>query len=210
MAQQQCQIAIPGFVSPGQKFTATTPDGQQMEVEVPPGAAPGSNVTFFFTPLENLGNQPVATVVGQPVVGQPVSGGGGPHQMDASRADNEASMLGWTLYATGWAMCCCFGPVGLIFWSIAPCIFFSKPKDVQRGHPQERTVAMINCVTCGVCTCIGIIMIVLIVVVVATGSAMEDEKCENDYQVNDPCEDCTISPDGYDWGRRRNGYCWSD
>merc|ERR1712107_599962 len=70
--------------------------------------------------------------------------GGGPPQMDASLADNEASTLGWILYATGWAMCCCCGPVGPIFWCAVPCIFFTKPKDVQRSHPRERAVAMIN------------------------------------------------------------------
>ena len=74
MAQQRCEVAIPGSASPGQSFTAITPDGQQMVVEVPPGADPGSNVIFLFTPKESVGNQPVAaTVVSQSDVEQPVS-----------------------------------------------------------------------------------------------------------------------------------------
>ena len=181
-------------MSPGERFTASTPDGQQVEVEVPRSAAPALNVTFYYTPLESLG-KPVSRVVGQTVMGEPVSGGGGGAPMDASRGDREASMMGWMLHATGWFMCCWCGPVGLIFWSAALCIFFTKSKDVQRSHPQERTVAMINGVTCGVCACPSIIFMIFIIILVATGSSEDDSSgsvCDYAYQVHNSWYDCTV------------------
>merc|ERR1719399_1568280 len=41
---------IPAGVAPGQTFTATTPDGQQQKVQVPSGAAPGTQVQVSYTP----------------------------------------------------------------------------------------------------------------------------------------------------------------
>ena len=281
MAQQQCEVAIPGSASPGQTFTAMTPDGQQMVVEVPPGADPGSKVIFLYTPKESVGNQPVAAVVSQSDVEQPVSQtpreslgnqpvatvvsqsdveqpvsqtpreslgnqpvatvvsqsdvqqpvSGGAPELDASRDDGEASRTLWVLYAFGWFFCFCCGPVGLIFWCVAACTFFMKPNHVKNSHPQERTAATINCVTCGLCTCCCSAFIIIIIVVLASTSvtAADDDDITSypwaDYydstsysgcyytecyywdEVYDGCCTCTYASGTY-YGRRRDPYCY--
>uniref|UniRef100_A0A7S1FEW1 Uncharacterized protein n=1 Tax=Noctiluca scintillans TaxID=2966 RepID=A0A7S1FEW1_NOCSC len=210
MAQQQCEVRIPDNVLPGQKFIATTPDGQAMEVEVPFGATSGSQISFFYTPLGNCEtNEPLPTVVGQPVIGQVVMGGSGGISPDSTiGGDQEAASMGWVLYAIGWFMCCCCGPVGLIFWAAVPCMFICKSKTEQRNHPKEKVVAMVNCITCAVCTVLGVLVLVYIIVLMATGS-VEDETCEADVELNDGCKTCSYSTSGEYFGRRRYSRCWN-
>ncbi|CAK9105317.1 unnamed protein product [Durusdinium trenchii] len=87
------------------------------------------------------------TVVGQPVVwedrwGYPVGQPVGPVV-----TDDQGAQSGWFLYAIGWALCCCFGPVGPIFWLVVGCRHFCKPEEERKRLPQEGQVASVSLVT---------------------------------------------------------------
>uniref|UniRef100_A0A7S1FD19 Transmembrane protein n=1 Tax=Noctiluca scintillans TaxID=2966 RepID=A0A7S1FD19_NOCSC len=145
------------------------------------------------------------------VIGRPVLGQGGCDDSCAktsvyNQSDDEEAHFSWILYMIGCVtfVCCC--PVGLIVWSIVPCLFFRKSKDEQRKNPLQRTAAMVSCGTCIFCTLIAIAVLVFVIVLVATAS--DDEKCQENLQLVDGCEHCSVAPDGWNHGRRRSSDCY--
>mmetsp|Transcript_64160 Transcript_64160/g.142671 ORF Transcript_64160/g.142671 Transcript_64160/m.142671 type:complete len:154 (-) Transcript_64160:256-717(-) len=145
-------------------------------------------------------NQPQvvqATVVGQPagqpVVGQPIGtspyGGPqyyqqGPQAYYAPNADVAAANNGWMLYGIGWFLCCCFGPVGPIFWLVVACMHFCKPEEQRKMLPEERQVACCSLWTGVISIVIEVALVVFILAfVVSTASAINStiEPCYSYY-----------------------------
>lgn len=181
MQQQQCQVAIPDGVEPGGMFIANTPDGQQVQITAPPGSGPGQLVTFNYMPI----GAPPATVVGQPLgqaggggYGGGYGGGGGfndEYNMDAPpmwsmetreeaqrRQDKISSEVGWVMYFVGWALCCCCGPIGPVFWLGVACVHWAKPKEQRDALRQERTVAVTSLATSIFCIFVTMILVVMV------------------------------------------------
>eukprot|EP00428_Durinskia_dybowskii_P037430 CAMPEP_0170280444 /NCGR_PEP_ID=MMETSP0116_2-20130129/40235_1 /TAXON_ID=400756 /ORGANISM="Durinskia baltica, Strain CSIRO CS-38" /LENGTH=361 /DNA_ID=CAMNT_0010531773 /DNA_START=111 /DNA_END=1196 /DNA_ORIENTATION=- len=139
---------IPKGLLPGERFAASRPDGEQVEVFVPEGAAPGDVVEVPWS---------VAPASPTPVViGVPIDGVGG-DMSDISERDLErgsmttraqkASEWGWTMYFVGWCFCCFCGPIGWIFWFCTWLTHYSRPKQARRDFPRERAVARLSCCT---------------------------------------------------------------
>eukprot|EP00747_Dinoflagellata_sp_TGD_P169814 gnl/TRDRNA2_/TRDRNA2_199779_c0_seq1.p1 gnl/TRDRNA2_/TRDRNA2_199779_c0~~gnl/TRDRNA2_/TRDRNA2_199779_c0_seq1.p1 ORF type:complete len:243 (+),score=29.07 gnl/TRDRNA2_/TRDRNA2_199779_c0_seq1:105-731(+) len=181
--QQQCQVQIPQGVEPGGKFIATTPDGQQVEVTCPPGVNVGDSVTFGYMP-----RAPAATVVGQPV-GMPYGGGmGGMYGMEYMeseeerryRQDQTGASMGWIMYLYGWALCCCCGPIGIIFWYMVACLHWCKPKEQRQHLQQERSVALVSLYTGVFCSIITISVVIVFSMNKKDLSAAENQNRQRD------------------------------
>ena len=85
------------------------------------------------------------TVVGQPMAwedrwGYPVQ----QVMLESSPQDVQSAQSGWLLYGLGWILCCCFGPVGPIFWLVVGCRFYCKPEEERKQLPQEGKVAQVS------------------------------------------------------------------
>lgn len=176
MQQQQCQVAIPDGVHPGGMFIANTPDGQQVQITAPPGSGPGQLVTFNYTPI---GAAATVTVVGQPLGGAGGGGyGGGAYNDDyldvpgmytmetpdeqRRRRDKTLSEVGWVMYFVGWALCCCCGPIGPVFWLGVACVHWAKPKEERDALRQERTVAVTSLATSIFAILVSVILIIMV------------------------------------------------
>eukprot|EP00929_Paragymnodinium_shiwhaense_P003599 TRINITY_DN1041_c0_g1_i1.p2 TRINITY_DN1041_c0_g1~~TRINITY_DN1041_c0_g1_i1.p2 ORF type:complete len:212 (-),score=42.56 TRINITY_DN1041_c0_g1_i1:370-1005(-) len=181
MQQQQCQVAIPEGVNPGGQFIANTPDGQQVQITAPSDSAPGQLVAFNYMPV---GMAP-PTVVGQPVGAAGGYGGyggggggygyGGDDYMDAPplyametadearrRQDKVGSEVGWIMYFIGWALCCCCGPIGPIFWLGVACMHWAKPKEQRELLRQERAVAVTSLATSVLCIFMTLVFMMML------------------------------------------------
>lgn len=159
-------IVVPQGLQPGDQWNITTPDGQQLTIRCPEGASGGQTVSINYQP-RNLGPGP--TVIGAPVgipVGNPMYGGAWDPdgqrtavvQMDQSAANNA-----WVAYCIGWALCCCCGPVGPIFWFAIACMHFVKPKEQRDLMQAEKQVATVSLTTGLMCTIVPLIFILIIV-----------------------------------------------
>lgn len=160
----ECQVQVPKGLEPGETFTTSTPDGQQLELTVPEDAEPGATITFSYMPVT-----PSATVVGMPVGMSPAGMGtvGGLAsalqlaagiEADTARQDRQHSELGWVLYCVGWALCLCCGPVGPIFWFGVACMHWCKPKTQRERLPREHAVAVVSLCTGAIGISVGLVL----------------------------------------------------
>lgn len=170
MPQAQCEVTPPAGVGPGGQFIARTPDGQEVQVTVPPNATPGQAVLIDYTPLQAA--QPVyaqPVLVGQPaygdalgggygVYGDPYAGGlpGGVAMFSAEdelwmRKDRQAKEMGLIFWFSGFVLCCFCGPIGICLWWFPAVMHFMKPKAEKERLPQERQMALINLYTGNFC-----------------------------------------------------------
>lgn len=117
-----------------------------------------------------------ATVVGQPVgqagypqpvafQGQAMYGQQAPYAPYAYAAtpDQSGAQMSWMLYGIGWVLCCCFGPVGPIFWFAVACMHYCKPKEVRQNLPLESQVACVSLGTAIATTVLTVVIIALII-----------------------------------------------
>ncbi|CAE7238288.1 unnamed protein product, partial [Symbiodinium necroappetens] len=91
--------------------------------------------------------------------------GGGYYQPNA---DQQGAQNGWMMYGLGWFFCCCFGPIGPIFWFVVACMHFCKPEEARKQLPQERQVACMSLWTAIICLVIEVVLIIFLVTFVFT------------------------------------------
>lgn len=137
-----------------------------------------------------------ATVVGQPVgqatypqvpyqaqghpIGQPGPVYGGPY---VQTPDQAGAQQGWLLYGIGWVLCCCFGPVGPVFWFVVACMHYCKPKEVRQNLPQEAQIACVSLWTAIVTTILTVALLILIIVsFVGVASTIQDSQSYYNYR----------------------------
>lgn len=191
----QCQVQVPKSVQPGETFTASTPDGQQLNVAVPSDAEPGATISFSYVPLvtasAGLGPAPAATVVGMPIGMTPLgmhalpqlAAHPGIHGLpplgslaaleyatmvegEHERKDRQHSEIGWVLYCVGWGLCLCCGPIGPVFWFGVACMHWCRPKVERDRLPREHAMATVS-----LCTgAFGIAVALLLLIVAVTHS----------------------------------------
>ncbi|CAJ1336661.1 unnamed protein product [Effrenium voratum] len=110
-----------------------------------------------------------ATVVGQPVgtvqhgVVQPQPYGMPSAYHGGLTTDQQGAQQGWMIYGIGWALCCCFGPVGPIFWFVVACMHYCKPAEVRKQLPMERQVACVSLTTALITTILEVVLIIAII-----------------------------------------------
>lgn len=189
MAQPQAtmNIVVPSGLRPGDQWNINTPDGQQLTIRCPEGAVGGQTVAINYQP-RNLGPGP--TVIGAPV-GIPAGGPAMgtlvhyPEYMDhVQQADQSSAQNAWLAYGIGWALCCCCGPIGPIFWFSIACMHYLKPKEQRDMMQAEKQVATVSCVTGLMCTVLAVIFLLLIM-----ASPLEPEFKWNMIAVNQTCSD---------------------
>eukprot|EP00438_Fugacium_kawagutii_P028699 Skav229173 [mRNA] locus=scaffold1004:40125:45717:+ [translate_table: standard] len=144
-----------------------------------------------------------ATVVGQPVgqaVGCPQPGfqqqavyGQQPMQVpygyvqqpygayNVQTPDQSGAQMGWMLYGIGWVLCCCFGPVGPVFWFAVACMHYCKPKEARENMPLEGQVACVSLGTAIATTIVTVIIIALLIVFWAQIVASADDSYYSGY-----------------------------
>ncbi|CAJ1433830.1 unnamed protein product [Effrenium voratum] len=59
--------------------------------------------------------------------------------------------------------CCCFGPVGPIFWFVVACMHYCKPAEVRKQLPMERQVACVSLTTALITTILEVVLIIAII-----------------------------------------------
>uniref|UniRef100_A0A7S1AT21 Uncharacterized protein n=1 Tax=Noctiluca scintillans TaxID=2966 RepID=A0A7S1AT21_NOCSC len=224
MAVAQCEVRVPEHVLPGESFVARTPDGQQMEVHVPIGSVWSPTISFQYVPihvqcaesmppppgsgglvLSSSAATPPPEMVGTPVVGKVIKGGARVADKEAAQ-DHDAVRKAWMLYGVGWCMCCCFGPLSLIFWYAVPILFLLKSETERRRQTEERVVAVVSAVTAGVCTIVTMIMFLVIISNWSSLWSVSESKCQSDYQIINGCFDCSYTEAGVFYGRRRSEF----
>jgi len=187
-----CEIEVPKGKSPGETFVASTPDGQQFDVTVPPGVDPGSTISFSYTPAAPMATA-TPTVVGTPIgmSGPGMHQGLPPHLMsmpaavgsleygvaenEQEKQDRQQSEIGWGLYCVGWGLCLCgCGPVGPIFWFGVACRHYARPKEERAQLPREQAMATVSLFTGAV----GTAIIMLLAVAMATHAVKHDRHFE--------------------------------
>lgn len=180
----ECQVEVPKGTEPGESFSATTPDGQQISVTVPAGTEPGSTLSVSYVPTSPA---PAPTVVGTPIGMAALGMGGMPLHLsgaripggplssaaleygvivegDMERQDRQYSEIGWVLYCAGWALCLCCGPVGPVFWFGVACMHWCRPQAERARYPRERAMASVALCTGALATA----MVVLITLTMAS------------------------------------------
>lgn len=163
----ECRVQVPKALVPGDTFMASTPDGQEIEVTVPPGTEPGASISFSY----NHAPSPSPTVVGMPI-GMQMHGLPGVHpglrvldpalhglhglpplaaleyasvlEGENERQDRKHSEIGWVLYCMGWALCCCCGPIGPVFWFAIACMHWCRPATERERLPREHAMATVS------------------------------------------------------------------
>jgi len=149
------QVQAPKGLAPGETFTVTAPDGQQLEILVPADAEPGATITVSYTPLcpamaPTVVGMPVGMSMGMPGIsplGHAALEYAAVMELDTERQDRQHSEIGWVLYCVGWALCLCCGPVGPIFWFGVACMHWCRPKAERERLPRERAMAVVSLCT---------------------------------------------------------------
>merc|ERR1719375_440372 len=84
--QSWCSVVPPAHLLPGQTFIANTPDGQHMQITVPPDHERGGPVEFAYTPARGGTTTPPVAAAAAPVafrapvaMGQVIGGPGLAH-----------------------------------------------------------------------------------------------------------------------------------
>eukprot|EP00435_Cladocopium_sp_Y103_P020626 s198_g5.t1 len=137
-----------------------------------------------------------AQVVQATVVGQPIGQAGYPQPVQAFQGqamygqhapyapynayaapspDQSGAQMSWMLYGIGWVLCCCFGPVGPIFWFAVACMHYCKPKEVRQNLPLESQVACVSLGTAIATTVLTVVIIALIITAWASVLSTVDE-----------------------------------
>jgi len=188
------QVQAPKGLAPGETFTVTAPDGQQLDIPLPVDAEPGSTITISYTPICSA---TAPTVVGMPVgmsMGMPgISPLGAAAleyaavmDLDAERQDRQHSEIGWVLYCVGWALCLCCGPVGPIFWFGVACMHWCRPKAERQRLPRERAMAVVALCTGAFGTAIALLLSVALTAHMVRGPRGHDEYSDGDGYENQP------------------------
>ena len=107
--------------------------------------------------------QPGYQYQGQPVYGQQPPSAYNGYGAYSPTPDQSGAQMGWMLYGIGWVLCCCFGPVGPIFWFVVACMHFCKPKEDRANLPMEGQVACVSLGTAIVTTVLTVIVIILLI-----------------------------------------------